>query len=368
MYNIKNYPVLFVNLLFLIIALTLFACNTKKNSVGNDDEINIIADTADYLLLKPVISKVFNKTIYTPQPEKLYDLNRFSFEKLDKLKNKKNIIIACPLNTGSDLSKYLESLLDKNVKQKILADSVSFFIKYNLWADDQIVLIVTGNSNKIIEYNLLKYGENLIYSFQKISDKRLFNSLYNENHEQKNIEAKFLNNYGWMIYVQADFLLALNKPEDNFVWLRRSPDTEMERWIFVHWIENANPLYLSADSIAVLRNKLTKKFYRTTDNKNWIEIVEDNKSFKEINFNGYYAIMTQGLWHFNDNSGGGPFINYTFYDEKTKRLYMLDGSVYAPKYYKKKLIHQMDVLLQSFMPEYKVEKSKKEDILDHLEK
>ena len=61
---------------------------------------------------------------------------------------------------------------------------------------------------------------------------------------RKDIEGKFLNDYGWIIYVQADFKVALNKPEDNFVWLRRSPGSDMERWIFVHWIENASPEYL----------------------------------------------------------------------------------------------------------------------------
>ncbi len=61
--------------------------------------------------------------------------------------------------------------------------------------------------------------------------------------------------------------------------------------------------------------------------------------------------MTQGLWRMNDYSMGGPFINYIFYDEKSKRIYMLDGSIFAPKYYKKTLIQQLDVLLHSFRTE-----------------
>ena len=64
---------------------------------------------------------------------------------------------------------------------------------------------------------------------------------------------------------------------------------------------------------------------------------------------------------------GGPFINYTFFDEKTNRLYMLDGSVYAPKYYKRNLIQQMDVLLQSFMTEREVNKDKKNELLKAAE-
>ncbi len=64
----------------------------------------------------------------------------------------------------------------------------------------------------------------------------------------------------------------------------------------------------------------------------------------EVNFNGKYALMTQGLWRFNNGSGGGPFISYTFYDEETRRIYILDASIFAPKYFKKDLIQSVDVL------------------------
>ena len=91
----------------------------------------------------------------------------------------------------------------------------------------------------------MKNSDDLLYIFQKKSDERLFSNLYNPTYEKKDIEGKFLRDYGWVIYVQADFVVALNKPEDKFVWLRRSPGSDMERWIFIHWIDNATPDYLT---------------------------------------------------------------------------------------------------------------------------
>jgi hypothetical protein len=64
---------------------------------------------------------------------------------------------------------------------------------------------------------------------------------------------------------------------------------------------------------------------------------------------------------------GGPFVNYVFYDEDTKRIYMLDGSLYAPKYYKRNLIQQMDVTLQSFRTRKELTQERKEELLDALE-
>ena len=112
---------------------------------------------------------------------------------------------------------------------------------------------------------------------------------------------------------------------------------------------------------------LTKRYFRTTDNSAYIEIADDYLSSTEVNFNGKYALFTQGLWRMNDKSMGGPFVNYTFYDENSKRIYMLDGSVFAPKFYKKSLIQQVDVLLQSFKPGHEIDQSKREDLLNLLD-
>jgi hypothetical protein len=140
----------------------------------------------------------------------------------------------------------------------------------------------------------------------------------------------------------------------------------MESWIFVHWINNALPELLNRDSVITLRNELTKKYYRTTNNLSSAEISDDYKAVSEVNFLNRYALLIQGLWRMQDGSMGGPFINYSFYDKPTKRLYMLDGTLFAPKFYKKKLIQQVDVLLQSFLTERDLNPHKKADLMDEL--
>ncbi|MCB0731249.1 MAG: DUF4837 family protein, partial [Ignavibacteriae bacterium] len=283
------------------------------------------------------------------------------------LKSRKNILILAPLNSGSRTSKYLESIIDSTVKQMIFDDSVFVITKYDLWAQDQLVMILTGNNIEQLKSKITQNKDDLFYYFREASNKRLAKGLYNKRFEQKNIEAQLLNKYGWMMYIQADYQLALEKPEDNFVWLRRGVNSDMERWIFVHWIENSTPEFLDVDSIGKYRDKLTEKFYRTTDDSAYVESYDEYQMNSEVNFNGKYALMTQGLWRFNDNSGGGPYISYTFYDEETRRIYMLDASVFAPKYFKKSILQQVDVLLHSFKTEREVDPIIKEEIFEELE-
>jgi len=357
----------FLSLSLLTFIILLAGCNAKKTATGNEDDIYVFADSTEYYNLEGSLLTVFNKIIYTPQPENLFNLIRKDISSLEKYKEKKNIIIIAPLNSQSEVAKYINSMLTKDVKKMVYDDSISVINKYNLWANDQLVMIITSPTIEQLNKNILKESENLLYYFQKISNDRLYKSLYNSRYEQKNIEARFLRDYGWMIYVQTDFLLAIDKPEDKFVWLRRAPGTDMERWIFVHWIDNASPALLNRDSIYAIRNRLTEKFYRTSDDSSYVEISDDYRTTKEVNFLNRYALMTQGLWRMKDGSMGGPFINYTFYDEPTKRIYMLDGSVYAPKYYKKKLIQQLDVLLRSFLTKREVDKERYEELMEELE-
>ncbi|MCW8802835.1 MAG: DUF4837 family protein, partial [Ignavibacteriaceae bacterium] len=116
-----------------------------------------------------------------------------------------------------------------------------------------------------------------------------------------------------------------------------------------------------------IRDRLTKKFYQTSDDASYVVVASDNFVVKEVNFNNRYALFTQGLWELNIKGMGGPFVNYFFYDEKTQRIYMIDGSVYAPKYYKRNLIQQMDVTLQSFRTEIELTNERKEELLDAIE-
>ncbi len=349
---------------FIYTAFLISACNSdqKRMATGIEDKIYVIADSTDYDQIYPVLDSVFGKIIYTPQPEKSFDLLRRDYALLEDLKTLKNIIILAPLNSEGIVAKYVNAILDSTVRSKVRSDSEFVFNKYDLWAQNQLVMVLTAPDMESLKNNLRSKKEELIYYFQKISNKRLSQNLYNKKFENEKLEAKFLNEYGWLIYVQNDLQLAIEEPADNFVWLRRSPDSEMERWIFVHWIENASPEFLNPDSIYKERNRLTEKYYRTSDEKFNVIIAQDYKTATEVNFNGKYAIATQGLWEMNDKSMGGPFINYTFYDEETRRIYMLDGSIYAPKFYKKSLIQQVDVMLQSFMTEKEVSEKKKNEL------
>lgn len=350
-----------------IFSLSFISCElSQKPAKGFEDEIIVVADSLEYEQIAASLQLVFEKEIFTPQPEKLFTLKRMSIAQLEKNQRTKNIIIAAPLSSGSRTSQYIQAIVDSSVEKKMASDSNFVAYKYDLWAKNQIVAVLSANTMQELNQKILNNSDDLLYAFQQKSDERLFSNLYNPTYEKKDIEGKFLKDYGWVIYVQADFVVALDKPEDKFVWLRRSPGSEMERWIFIHWIDNATPDYLTQDSIKVIRDRLTKEFYQTSDDASYVVVASDNFVVKEVNFNGRYALFTQGLWELNIKGMGGPFVNYFFYDEGLRRIYMIDGSVYAPRYYKRNLIQQMDVTLQSFRTKAELPEERIEELLEAI--
>lgn len=357
------------SVLSAFIILLAVACTPKeKKAVGNENEIYVVADSIEYDYIESTLLDVFGKVIMTPQPESLFELKRVSFNSLEAVKNKKNVIIIAPLDSKSRTSTYINSIVNDAVRTEINKDSAFVFNKKDLWAKDQLVMILTSANMDKLRMNILRNAENLLHYFMKTSNDRIAAGMFSEPYEKKDIEAKLLFDFGWLVFGQADFTLAKVDKNNNFVWLRREVSSDKERWIFVHWIENGSPAMLHPDSIYAKRNELTKKYYTLTDNYSYVETVTDFLTTKEVNFKGRYALFTQGLWRFSKKSGGGPFLNYTFYDEKTKRIYMIDGSLFAPKYFKRNLIQQLDVLLNSFLTKAEVPKERIEDLKEYYKK
>ena len=316
----KRLPLLitFAALLFFFASCT----NSHKPAIGNDDDIIVIADSSLYYELEAEMLHVFEKIIYTPQPENLYNLIRENLGRLNGLKSRKNIIILGTLDSDDKTSQYIKKSLDSSVTKMITSGEEIFINRNDLWAKNQLVMFIVANSVDELKKNILNNNEELLYSFRKTSNKRLFSQLYKPRLENKEIEAELLSKYGWTMYIQPDVELAKSDSVNNFVWLRSGRNRDIERWMFVHWIENANAQYLNHDSLTNIRNKITKKYFRVSDDSVYVNISYgmSKPMVSQASLNGRYALMCQGFWKFNDKSGGGPFISYSFLDKKTERF------------------------------------------------
>jgi hypothetical protein len=66
-----------------------------------------------------------------------------------------------------------------------------------------------------------------------------------------------------------------------------------------------------------------------------------------VDFNGRFAIETRGLWRLENDFMGGPFVNYTFVNEKNNKVVTIDGYVFAPNKPKRDLLIQLEAIAHS---------------------
>ncbi len=344
-------------LLFLAFSALFLSCSQfKPKSTGDETEIITYIDSLLYSEVQEPLKFVFYRLLYTPQPETLFIIKpEFQIYSLDQLKTRKNLMFILTLDDKSEIGNYVLNMLDPSSKELVEKDSAYMFIKRDLWSRGQIILVLVSKDKGTLLKHLKESRNEIYIYFRDEFFKRELDAIYSEGHNKKNIERYLLEKYGWTILVQHDYYVAKDSAQEKFVWLRRRTPEDMERFIFIHWIDSVESPYRFFNQawIAEKRNEITRKFYRTVDDDAWVVIAEDPESIKylyffPVNFNGKYAIRVQGLWRFNDFTGGGPFISYIFYDEKQKRIYFIDGSIFAPRYEKKKLIIQIDALLHTF--------------------
>jgi hypothetical protein len=324
----------------------------KPLATGEDDEIIVFADDATWHALETTLRMVFEDTVYTPQPERWFNLRRMPVEQFNNYETHKNRIIIAPTDGEGPVAEYVRSALSPEVKTMVDEGKEFVIVKYDTRARGQLLMFLTAPSLPALDASMRARAVDLLYYFRNMSLKRELAGLEAARRYHKvDIEQRLLKQYGWTMYVQHDYLVAIDSAEARFFWMRRATPTDMERWIFVHWIPTDDPSILTDRFVLALRDSLTRRFLRTIDDAAHVEIAPYYLEIQQTDFLGRFAYEVRGNWRFSDRSGGGPFVSYAFYDTVTQRIYLIDGSIFAPRVEKKKLILQVDGILHTFRTE-----------------
>ncbi|HAL56136.1 MAG TPA: DUF4837 domain-containing protein [Bacteroidetes bacterium] len=333
-----------------VLLLFLASCETPKlPATGEDDEIVVFADSSTWITLNRTLRVTFEDTVYTPQPEVWFRLRRVDFALFGNEERHKNRLVVAPMNDSGEVAQYVRNALDPSVRRLVEDRKEFFFIKHDSRARNQIVMFLTGVDLATMDASIRSRAADLLHYFKSAALKRELARFEEERKYAKHeIEQRLAERYGWTMTIQHDYRIAIDSATSRFFWIRRANPADMERWIFLHWSEDADPEILTEKYALAVRDSMTRQFMRTVDDKAFVEIAPYNLQIEKVDFLGRFAYEIRGNWRFSDKSGGGPFVNYTFYDETAKRIYTLDGSIFAPRVEKKKLILQVDGLLHTF--------------------
>ncbi|MBR06904.1 MAG: hypothetical protein CMP48_04385 [Rickettsiales bacterium] len=341
----------------IIIALALAGCNTdageklKKDFMpiarGENDEIILVIDSAQW---KAGIGDELRKTyqqymMLLPQDEYEFSVNKVNPRKLnDVFRHAKNMIFVMTLDSKTAESRAVREYFTDNSLKKIQQDSSIFYtVRRDEFAKGQIVLYLFGQDAETLERRI---GDN------RAALKSLFASAVRERTRdeilakpKKETIAAIEENHPYSIQVPFGYDLAKNLP--NFIWLRKL-DSQSEWNVFVYEGDYTDRGVFN--KVDEFRDEITSTYLRDSEKPEIfikrqpeVPVLTQRVTFKDM-----FAVESRGLWKISDSSGGGPYVSYTFVDEKTQKIYYIEGYVYSPPTKKKHLIREVEAILSTF--------------------
>ena len=217
--------------------------------------------------------------------------------------------------------------------------------KKDLWAKPQIVIKI--NAPNIHEF---------LVSFEEIRENAF--DLYTEN-ERARISTSYSSKFKNIKVGNAlkkKLHLNMNIPKGYSIafmdttkaWIRKETAANSMN-ILISIQDYKSTQDFQPNKIMQRRNKFTS-FNIPGSVTGSYQVISDeyiDPVFTEISFNDLFAVETRGLWRVENDFMGGPFISYTFVDEKRGKLITIDGFMYAPKQKKAVLMRELEAMLWS---------------------
>ena len=355
-------------LLFVMLSLligVLAGCGSgdyRPNATGPEGQITVVMDTTRWngTVGEAVRAHITPYVSTLPAPERAFDIQHVSLTServFDNVKTQKNVVFVAPLSDSTREASFMRSRLSDEAAEAVRSGQTAVVAKPNLWRQSQRVFFVTAATpNGLIDV-LQDQGSRIRNAFHDITLVRMQDEMFDRG-RQYALEDTLMERHGFAVNVQHDYLIAVDTTaaDRGFVWLRRIL-SDTRRGLFVYYEENADPSQLSPEWVYATRDSLTKRYLQ--GNVGGFVKIDYRRPLQTENrdFLDRYAFVSRGLWYMvgeNEDGelfqfgGGGPFVNYAFYDQAQARIYMIDGMVFAPGYDKRTFLRQMEVIARTF--------------------
>lgn len=216
----------------------------------------------------------------------------------------------------------------------------------NLWAQPQVIVKI--NAPNIHEF-LISFEEIKENAFDLfiVNERARISSSYSNKFKNTTISAKLKKYFRMDMNIPKGYSVAVI--DSTKAWIRKETAANSMD-ILIHVQDYKSTKDFDHKSIKQRRNLFTRVLipgpipgsYQTISDE-YLEPIST-----EISFNDLFAVEMRGLWRVENDFMGGPFISYTFVDEKRKKLITIDGFMYAPKQKKAILMRELEAILWSF--------------------
>jgi hypothetical protein len=310
--------------IILLLAAFILSCARIPPHMGKSRDVIVISSEIDSSAIVNNL-QVYN---YVPQREALFSFI-FAADTAIKQYNRYHTLILY----GSLQDEFIDIILDPDAKETTRTDTFTLFKLNNVWAKEQLVIILAASKIEYIQQGMKKY-QNLI---SKILEENYYAKI-KANHYSRALDKKVKNTlrkFGITFDVGKGWLIDSTFTNDNFVFVHAHfPDRSI--FFYTERLDKQ----LTSSFVLDKRDSLTEKYY------NGDYILRDLTYSEKIEFKDMTGLRLKGVWQNDSLVAGGPFISYFL--TKNDTLYVIDGMLFNPGERKSDYFTVLEVILNSF--------------------
>jgi len=320
---------------FTISVLILSSCSLDRSSVppstGKTNELLVVTKGNEVWNSRVglAIAEFFKQPLIgLPQSEPMFDLIHFPQPSFSgSIQSHHNIFII-------DIdSSFTDPLIET---------------KKDLWGIPQRVIKITAKDEETFLAQFDLYKEAFLELFNE--NERIRTKLAFSKAEDAKIKTRIFEGFDLDIVIPKGFQIATITP--NFAWIRRDA-AKFEQGILIYFSAYTDTNNFNYLTLMSRRDTITKKYIPGPADNSYMKIANTEPPVaRKIDFKGNFAVEMRGMWELEGDFMGGPFLSYTFVDQRHNRLVTIDGFAYKPNEEKKDLVRQLEAIIYSIeMPE-----------------
>lgn len=337
--------------IFLLIISIVLACSRQEErhdpggrpldkrkpmSWGQQQNIYIFADDNVWKYGETHLRNSLERYYFTTENETYFEIRRISVEQLEQFYRFNNLIFFCDLTSEAPVSSYVKRIMGEQVASEVTANSAGLYPQDNLWANDQYVLFIVGDT----EENLLKLNILQANEIFELFRQRLYDRISRKIYSHPVYPAAEFRDWPWILQLPRNYQL-YRKPENgNFISYLARGKEKPDRYIAVYY-EAMLSDSISRDWLKETRSELAWEFYDED------YFLNEDVKFEKIRLGEREAWKLSGRWQNRKHVMGGTFQSFAFYDESNQIAYLIDNTVYFPEGYKLAALIELEIISQT---------------------
>jgi|SRR5690554_2078711 hypothetical protein len=305
----------------------------KPLAWGHEQTIYVFADSNVWEYAEPYLRESIERYYFTTENETYFDLKRADFSAIQQFYRFKNLIFLAHLDSEQQVSSYVKERLSDNILQSVREEGVGMFTSHNLWANDQLVIFLLGDTEaNLLRYNILQANE-VFEQFRSKLFARIEKKVYGLNIHP---EVMF-RNLPWSMKIPENYVIYERDENNNFISYLARRREQPDRYLAVY-SEEMEENRVNLDWLIETRARLVWNYYDED------EFQRNETRSEQTEISNQQTIKISGRWQNAKYAIGGAFQSFAFYDKANGRAYLIDNSVFYPEGFKLPALIELEVI------------------------